>query len=166
MPKMYQRHFPLDPHIVRADAHQQQSAAQVDATRVPVTGRDEMTELGQAFKAMSGQLTVAAQKQHELKSLRRDLLAWAGHDLRTPLAWERAVVEALVDRVVDDPAERDRYLHTAQRDIGSLSGLIDNVFELAELDAGGFRLERWSVRSVTWFLTPWKASPPTRGNNR
>lgn len=112
-------------------------------TRIPVTGRDEMTELGQAFNAMSGQLAVAAQKQRELEALRRDLIAWAGHDLRTPLASIRAIVEALADDVVEDPVERERYLRTAQRDIRSLSGLIDDLFELAELDAGGLRLERW-----------------------
>lgn len=112
-------------------------------TRIPVTGRDEMTELGLAFNAMSGQLAVAAQKQRELEALRRDLIAWAGHDLRTPLASIRAIVEALADDVVEDPVERERYLRTAQRDIRSLSGLIDDLFELAELDAGGLRLERW-----------------------
>jgi signal transduction histidine kinase len=35
----------------------------------------------------------------------------------------------------------DRYLHTAQRDIRSLSLLIDDLFELAQLEAGGLRLE-------------------------
>jgi signal transduction histidine kinase len=112
-------------------------------TRVAVTGRDEVAELGAAFNAMSGQLADAAQKQHELETLRRDLIAWAGHDLRTPLASIRAIVEALADDVVEDPVERERYLRTAQRDIRSLSGLIDDLFELAELDAGGLKLERW-----------------------
>jgi len=112
-------------------------------TRVPVTGRDEMAELGHAFNAMSDQLAAAAEKQREFETLRRDLIAWAGHDLRTPLASIRAIVEALADGVVEDTAERERYLRTAQRDIRSLSSLIDDLFELAELDAGGLKLERW-----------------------
>jgi signal transduction histidine kinase len=112
-------------------------------TRVPVTGRDEMAELGRAFNAMSDQLAVAAEKQREFESLRRDLIAWVGHDLRTPLASIRGIVEALADGVVEDEVERQRYLRTAQRDIRSLSSLIDDLFELAELDAGGLKLERW-----------------------
>jgi signal transduction histidine kinase len=73
--------------------------------------------------------------------LRRNLIAWAGHDLRTPLASIRAIVEALADGVVDDPATQDRYLRTAQREIQSLSLLIDDLFELAQIEAGGLRLE-------------------------
>jgi signal transduction histidine kinase len=109
--------------------------------RVPVAGRDEVAELARTFNDMSAQLAGAAQKQRELDALRRDLIAWAGHDLRTPLASVRAIVEALADDVVDDPAERQRYLRTAQRDIQALSALIDDLFELTQLDTGGLKLE-------------------------
>ncbi len=122
-------------------AARQVAAGRLDV-RVPVTGRDELAGLAITFNEMSGQLAVAAEKQRELDSLRRDLIAWAGHDLRTPLASVRAIVEALADGVVDDPAERQRYLRTAQRDVASLSGLIDDLFELSQLDAGGLRLSR------------------------
>lgn len=109
--------------------------------RVPVTGRDEVAALAHTFNEMAAQLEGAARQQRELDVLRRDLIAWAGHDLRTPLASVRAIVEALADDMVDDPSERARYLRTAQRDIQSLSVLIDDLFELAQLDAGGLKLE-------------------------
>jgi signal transduction histidine kinase len=48
----------------------------------------------------------------------------------------------LADGVVDDPTTVQRYLQTAQRHIRSLSILIDDLFELAELDAGGLSLEQ------------------------
>jgi signal transduction histidine kinase len=44
--------------------------------------------------------------------------------------------------VVEDPATQERYLRTAQRDIRSLSLLIDDLFEMAQLDAGGLTLDR------------------------
>lgn len=109
--------------------------------RVPVDGNDEMASLARAFNEMAVQLEAADQKQRELDTLRRNLIAWVGHDLRTPLASIRAIVEALADGVVEDPATVDRYLHTAQREIRSLSILIDDLFELAQLEAGGLRLE-------------------------
>jgi signal transduction histidine kinase len=108
---------------------------------VAVRGNDEMASLAQTFNEMAAQLEEAAQQRRELDQLRRNLIAWAGHDLRTPLASIRAIVEALADGVVDDPETVDRYLHTAQRDIRSLSVLIDDLFELAQLEAGGLRLE-------------------------
>ncbi len=111
-------------------------------TRVPVVGRNEIAQLALAFNEMADQLEEAAQKQEELDLLRRELLAWVGHDLRTPLASIRAIVEALADGMVHDQGTVERYLRTAQRDIRSLSGLIDDLFQLAQMDAGGLRLDR------------------------
>ncbi len=40
-----------------------------------------------------------------------------------------------------DPATTARYLDTMRGQIGHLSGLIDDLFELAQIDAGALRLE-------------------------
>ncbi len=109
--------------------------------RAPVSGRDEMADLARTFNAMAAQLEAAAQRQRELNQLRRDLIAWVSHDLQTPLASVRARVEALADGMVDDPAAAHRYLRTAQRDIQALSLLIDDLFQMAQLDAGGLKLD-------------------------
>ena len=109
--------------------------------RAEVTGGDEIAQLAQAFNIMAGQLEDTARKQQELEALRRDLIAWTGHDLQTPLASIRAIVEALADGVVDDPETSKRYLQTAKREIGALSSLIDSLFEMATLDAGGLVLD-------------------------
>jgi signal transduction histidine kinase len=110
-------------------------------TRLQVTGRDEMSGLARSFNEMAAQLQVVAQKQQEVETLRKDLIAWVSHDLQTPLASIRAIVEALADGVVEDADTRQRYLHTAQRDIGALSVLIDDLFQMAQLDAGGLVLD-------------------------
>jgi signal transduction histidine kinase len=109
--------------------------------RLPVSGRDEIALLARTFNQMAAELQAAAQKQRELETLRRDLIAWAGHDLQTPLASIRAVIEALADGVVEDPETVQRYLRTAQRETRSLSLLIDDLFQMSQLDAGGMPLE-------------------------
>jgi signal transduction histidine kinase len=114
-------------------------------TRLPVSGRDEMAQLAGSFNEMVAQLEAADQKKRELDVLRRDLIAWVGHDLRTPLTSIRAIVEALADGLVEDEAQRVRYLRTAQADIRALSNLIDDLFEMAQMDAGGLRLEKVDV---------------------
>ena len=124
-------------------AAQEIARGQLDV-RVPVVGNDEMASLARTFNDMAEQLQAADQKQRELDSLRRNLIAWAGHDLRTPLASIRAIVEALADGMVEDADTETRYLQTAQREIRSLSALIDDLFELAQLEAGGLPLERQS----------------------
>jgi signal transduction histidine kinase len=111
-------------------------------TRVPVQGRDEVSALAATFNQMAEQLQAADQKQREVESMRRDLIAWVSHDLQTPLTSMRAILEALSDGIVDDPETVKRYLNTAQRDVRSLSALIDDLFQMAQLDAGGFPLHR------------------------
>ena len=111
-------------------------------TRVPVNGRDEVAALALTFNRMAEQLQTADRKQRELDTLRRDLIAWVSHDLQTPLTSMRAILEALSDGVVEDPETVQRYIHTAQRDVTNLSALIDDLFQMAQLDAGGFPLHR------------------------
>jgi len=110
--------------------------------RVPVRGRDEMALLARTFNQMAGQLQAAARSRRELEILRRDLIAWAGHDLQTPLASIQAILEALADGVVEDAETAQRYLRTAQKNIQALSVLVDDLFEMAQLDAGGLPLDR------------------------
>ncbi len=110
-------------------------------TRVIVEGRDELAQLTRSFNAMAAQLELAQQKQQELDMLRRELVAWVSHDLRTPLTSMRAVLEALADGVVDDPATVQRYYRVAQQDIRSLSHLIDDLFDVSQIDAGGLQLD-------------------------
>lgn len=127
-------------HLLKGAAEQ---LAQGDLrTRVPVNGRDEVATLARTFNQMAEQLQAADHKQRELESLRRDLIAWVSHDLQTPLTSMRAILEALSDGMVEDPETVKRYLHTAQRDVRSLSSLIDDLFQMAQLDAGGFPLHR------------------------
>lgn len=109
--------------------------------RVADDGRDEVAQLAQAFNHMAARLAAAERARHEAETLRRNLLAWVGHDLRTPLASLRAILDALADDVVPDPAERARYLHIARRDVAGLAVLIEDLFEMAQLDAGGVPLD-------------------------
>lgn len=110
-------------------------------TRVAIAGNDEVADLARAFNSMAVQLQAADEKRRQAEQMRRNLVAWAGHDLRTPLASVRAIVEALADGVVEDPATEARYLDTAKRNIQELSGLIDDLFDMAQLDAGGLALD-------------------------
>ncbi len=110
--------------------------------RVNVHTRDEVERLGEAFNRMAEQLEASARKQQELERARREVVAAVSHDLRTPLASLRAMIEALNDGVVSDPATTERYLKNAQLQTENLSLLVDDLFELAQLDAG---VLKWQV---------------------
>jgi len=110
--------------------------------RLPIEGRDELSALALTFNQMAAQLQTAAEKQKQLEALRRDLIAWVGHDLQTPLTSITAFIEALNDGIVEDPQTIQRYLKTARKDIQALSLLIDDLFQMAQVDAGGLILSR------------------------
>jgi signal transduction histidine kinase len=106
------------------------------SARARVAGQDEVAELARAFNTMAARLEQADADQRALDAARRDLVAWASHDLRTPLASLRAMLDALADGVVSDPDTVARYLQQSQSEIGRMSALIDDLFELAQMDAG------------------------------
>lgn len=109
--------------------------------RVPVTGNDELSTLGNTFNDMAIQLDHMDIRQREMRKTRNELLAWIGHDLRTPLTSIRAILEALGDKVVEDPDTVQRYLGTAQKEVRYLSQLIDDLFDMSQMDAGGLKMD-------------------------
>ena len=109
--------------------------------RVDAAGSDELAMLAEQFNRMAEQLSAAEAERARQESTRRDLIAAISHDLRTPLASLRVMTEALADGMVDDPATTARYLVTMRSQIGQLSGLIDDLFELAQIDAGALTLD-------------------------
>jgi signal transduction histidine kinase len=109
-------------------------------TRVPEEGRDEISQLSVAFNEMIRRLESAAAAERALEEARRDLVAWASHDLRTPLASLRAMTDALAEGVVDDAETARRYLRQSQQEIDRMNRLLDDLFELAQLDTGGLVL--------------------------
>lgn len=111
------------------------------SARAAVNGRDEVSQVAEAFNDMAEQLQIASEQRAEVEKLRRDLIAWTSHDLRTPLTSIRVMVEALNDGMVEDDATRNRYYSTIRAEIVALNDLIDDLFELAQLDAGGIELE-------------------------
>jgi signal transduction histidine kinase len=89
---------------------------------------------------MAEQLQQAFARERALEAGRRELISAVSHDLRTPLATTRAMVEALADEVVTDRPDVQRYLGLILHDIQHLSRLIDDLFELSQIDSGALQL--------------------------
>jgi signal transduction histidine kinase len=69
------------------------------------------------------------------------LITAASHDLRTPLASLRAMAEAIDEGVVDDPPTLRRYVNEMRAAVESLGSLVDDLFELAQVDSGAIEVE-------------------------
>jgi signal transduction histidine kinase len=102
--------------------------------------------LGRTLDEMAEQLQDAQARERAAEVIRRDLISAVSHDLRTPLASLRAMVEAVADEVIDDPASLRRYSSEMRRSVGQLSQLVDDLFELAQLEAGAIAAETRQAR--------------------
>ncbi len=92
------------------------------AARAAVEGRDEVADLARSFNR-------AADRIQALVEAQRRQLAFASHELRSPLARLRLSLEMLAG----DPVLKDR----AARDVEELDALIDELLEASRLEALG-----------------------------
>jgi two-component system, OmpR family, sensor histidine kinase BaeS len=95
------------------------------AARVADTSNDEVGDLARAFNTMARDLSLVDRQ-------RRELVANVSHELRTPLAGLCALLENLVDGVARDPASLTAALEQAER----TSRLVEDLLDLARVDAG------------------------------
>jgi signal transduction histidine kinase len=100
----------------------------------------ELARLHRELEHTSQRLEQARSREQALDASRRELVAWVSHDLRTPLAGIRAIVEALEDGVVDDAETVGRYYATLRREADRLAELVDDLFELSRAQAGVLEL--------------------------
>jgi HAMP domain-containing protein len=124
----------LGRHILRPLGRLRTASKQLAAgdlsVRASESGPRELLELSASFNEMAAGL-------EQLFDARRELVAWASHDLRTPLASLRAMVETLEDGL----ATPDEYLPAIRTQTEILSGLVEDLFDLAMIDAGALTLE-------------------------
>jgi signal transduction histidine kinase len=105
------------------------------SARAAHAGIAETDELADSFNRM-------AEYVESLFDARRQLVAWASHDLRTPLTAMQAMLEAIEDGV----STPEEYLPELSGQVQRLSQLVDNLFELATIDAAALSLEYDDVR--------------------
>lgn len=105
--------------------------------RLPVSGRDEFSELAVSFNAMLARLEEAFDRQ-------RQFTADASHELRTPLS----IIKANTGLALEHPWPEDRYhefLAAIDTAAGRQSRIVEELLFLARADAGGLARDMGSV---------------------
>ncbi|HEY9593129.1 MAG TPA: ATP-binding protein [Spirochaetia bacterium] len=104
--------------------------------RVEARGSDELGVLGRSFNDMAATIEADVEKLRLAERMRRDLIGNISHDLRSPIASIQGYLETMVMK--DDalaPEERRRFLEISLRNTASLRTLVEELLELATLEA-------------------------------
>jgi signal transduction histidine kinase len=104
---------------------------------------DEIDAMTNTFQEMAGRIHSQMNHLQEMETLRRELVANVSHDLRTPLASLSGFLETLQLKADDlDEAEKQAYLKIAWDNAQRLNVLVEELFELAKLDANEIQPQR------------------------
>lgn len=104
--------------------------------RVGAAGSGEIARLAATFDAMADRVQATLARERELEANRRELMAAISHDLRTPLATTRAMVEAIHEGVLSDSGDLQHYTRAMRGEVQHLTRLIDDLFELSRMEDG------------------------------
>ncbi len=80
-----------------------------------------------------------------LETIRRDFVANASHELRTPVSVIRANAETLLAGAKDEPAIAERLIEGLGRNALRLSHLVVDLLDLSRIESGQLKLERAPV---------------------
>ncbi|RME86345.1 MAG: sensor histidine kinase [Caldilineae bacterium] len=100
---------------------------------LPRGGPREVTLLAERFQRMVEEVKASRQAQ-------RDFIANVSHDLKTPLTSIRGFSQAILEGVADDPERTQRSAQIIHDEALRLSRLVEQLLDLARLDAGQTRM--------------------------
>lgn len=110
-------------------------------TRVQVGGPTEIATLGQAFNEMATELERDARERDRLERMKNDFVLTVSHELRTPVTVVKGFAEMLAQQGGSLNRDQIEAVEVIRDSSGQLSGMIDDLLDLARSDAGKLRID-------------------------
>ena len=105
------------------------------SSRVHVAGRSEMAQLAETFNLMCERL-------ENLDNSRNQFVSNASHELKTPLATMKILLESLIYQEDMDPALRKEFMQDIDKEIDRLNSVIGDLLTLVHIDSHKMKLHR------------------------
>lgn len=103
-----------------------------------ISSPDEVRRLAKSFNTMTGEVKASRQAQ-------RDFVANVSHDLKTPLTSIRGFSQAILDGAAADKKSSQRAAQVIHEEAERMAQLVDDLLELARIDAGQVVMAEESV---------------------
>ncbi|MDJ1185129.1 PAS domain-containing sensor histidine kinase [Roseofilum casamattae] len=109
--------------------------------------RELAEEVGTAIAhaTLYQELELAREQAEEASRLKSEFLANTSHELRTPLNGMIGFLKLILDDMADDPEEQMEWVQEAHRSALHLLNLINDVLDLAKIEAGEMEIDLTSV---------------------
>ena len=105
------------------------------SARVKVRGSGEMKQLARAFNSMS-------EKLETLDQSRNQFVSNASHELKTPLATMKIMIESLIYQPDMDKNLRTEFMTDINNEIDRLSAIVSDLLTLVQMDSQNVKLTR------------------------
>jgi len=107
---------------------------------------DELQAANQRLRQKHRELEDARQQAEEASRLKSEFLANTSHELRTPLNGMIGFLKLILDGMADDPEEQQEFLQEAHKSAIHLLNLINDVLDIAKIEAGKMQIDMAPVK--------------------
>jgi len=109
--------------------------------KLSITRSDEIGKLAGALNQMAESARDRMSELHRLEQIRRDFVANVSHELKTPIAAVRGLVETVIDDRKMTDEDRERFLAKIRNQSMRLSSIVTDLLTLSQLESGNGMLE-------------------------
>lgn len=113
-------------------------------------GDKEFEEICDTFNDMQTHILMEQEKNQKYEKAKTEMIAGISHDLRTPLTAVRGSIKAILDGVLKEEKQKEKFLQTAYRRCGDMDVLLNQLFYVAKLETGNMPLHLQETNLSSW----------------
>lgn len=113
-------------------------------------GYKEFEEICDAFNDMQAHILSEQEKNLKYEKARTKMIAGISHDIRTPLTAIRGAIKGILDGVVKEQKQQEKFLNTAYRRTGDMDVLLNHLFYVSKLETGNMPMYLQPTNLFLW----------------
>ena len=132
---------------------------------ISYTGDKEFENVCTSFNEMMKSIAMEQEKNRKYEKARTDMIAGISHDIRTPLTAIKGTIKGLLDGVVSEPEQQQKFLETAYRRTTDMDMLLNQLFYLSKIETGNMPISMKKIEISEFLQNYGKAKQEYFGND-
>ncbi len=96
---------------------------------------EEISQKNITLKQQNEELIKVQEELYRMEQSRRNLLSNISHDLRSPMTLIQGYLQAIIEGIINEPVQQNKYLKMIYAKAVMLTRLIDDLFHLSQLES-------------------------------